>query len=87
MLSNGREIQIEHKDSGHGISQENFRFILSQFFTHKQDGTGIGLYIAHKIIQSLGGKMVVDNDGENGSLIRINLPVRKYVKYITTDFI
>ncbi|MGA1789993.1 MAG: ATP-binding protein [bacterium] len=85
-LSKGNEIEIEHQDFGQGISKENFKFILSQFFTHKQNGTGIGLYLAHKIIQSLGGKMVVDEDGGSGNRIRINLPVLKPMQYIPTDF-
>lgn len=76
MNPKGKEIEIVHKDNGEYVTRDDFMFILNQFFDHKQDVTGLGLYTIHRIIHSLGGKMIVDEDNGGGSLIRINLPVR-----------
>ena len=57
------------EDNGGGIDTNIISNIFEPYFTtkHKSKGTGLGLYICHKIItESLGGKIYVKN-GETGA--------------------
>lgn len=71
--------QIEIEDTGHGISPENLEHIFDPFFTTKHasavnEGTGLGLTIAHQIIQEHRGEIQVQSTEGIGTTFRINLP-------------
>ncbi len=71
--------QIEIEDTGHGISVENLDHIFDPFFTTKHtsplnEGTGLGLTIAHQIIQEHRGEIRVQSMEGIGTTFRINLP-------------
>ena len=64
-------------DNGLGIKKENINYIFEPFFTSKPPGkgTGLGLAVSYRIIQSLGGKIEVESEWGNGSVFRILLPM------------
>jgi signal transduction histidine kinase len=71
--------QIEIEDTGHGISPENLDHIFDPFFTTKHtsavnEGTGLGLTIAHQIIREHRGEIQVQSAEGIGTTFRINLP-------------
>jgi len=71
--------QIEIEDTGHGISAENLDHIFDPFFTTKHasavnEGTGLGLTIAHQIIREHRGEIQVHSTEGLGTIFRINLP-------------
>lgn len=70
------ELQI--KDNGHGISKENLNHIFDIYFTTKQNGTGLGLYICRKIIQAHKGKIDLQPNPGTGITVSISLPVLEY---------
>jgi PAS domain S-box-containing protein len=69
-------IIIEIEDNGAGMDQATKNSIFDPFFTTKPrgKGTGLGLYIARNLIQSLGGSIEVESEPGRGSLFRISLP-------------
>lgn len=72
-------IQIEIEDTGHGISPENLDHIFDPFFTTKHasavnEGTGLGLTIAHQIVREHRGEIQVQSTEGIGTIFRINLP-------------
>ena len=77
------EVIIEIIDNAGGIDKEIINKIFEPYFTtkHKYQGTGLGLYMTHKIIQtSMKGKIFVCNDKfifedqeYQGALFRITL--------------
>lgn len=70
--SNGKAI-IRVKDNGGGIKGDIIEHIFEPFFTHKESGMGIGLYMAKVIIEKhMGGKMYAEND-EDGAVFIIEL--------------
>ena len=86
MPSGGRlSILVEHsddtlsvwiRDEGEGIPHENRTRIFDPFFTTKERGTGLGMAIAHNLIQGHGGDIrIVDQDGP-GSTFEIVLPIK-----------
>ena len=70
------QIEIRIKDTGPGISHDIAPLIFNPFFTTKGDdqGTGLGLFIVHTIIEEHGGKItVMPSDGE-GAEFQIIFP-------------
>lgn len=72
-------VQIEIEDTGQGISAANLEHIFDPFFTTKHtsgenEGTGLGLTIAHQIIREHQGEIEVQSTEGIGTTFRINLP-------------
>jgi signal transduction histidine kinase len=72
---NQRRVQIEIKDSGPGLTEEQqkhaFRSILN---STRKGGTGLGLAIVKKIIEAHQGGISVTSSAGNGATFRIWLP-------------
>lgn len=72
-------VQIEVEDTGEGIAPENLEHIFDPFFTTKHEsaeheGTGLGLTIAHQIIQEHHGDIHVESTLGLGTTFYISLP-------------
>jgi signal transduction histidine kinase len=73
-------VQIEIEDSGPGILPKDLEHIFDPFYTTKhasgeREGTGLGLTIAHQIIQEHGGYIEVSSEIGRGTTFFVNLPV------------
>ncbi len=73
----GRQMLIEVKDTGIGISQENLKRLFEPFFTTKKNGTGLGLTICQRIVNQHGGSISAQSQTGRGSTFSILLPVSK----------
>jgi len=71
--------RIELSDNGIGISAEDLPHVFEPFFSTKQNSTGhgLGLAIAHGIIQNHKGKIDVKSEPGKGTTISITLPLAK----------
>jgi signal transduction histidine kinase len=63
-------IEIILKDNGRGVGKKNVEKIWYPFFTTKDKGTGMGLAIVKKIVNSLGGEIFV-LDSKKGTTFKI----------------
>jgi signal transduction histidine kinase len=61
-------------DSGAGMSEETRRNIFNPFFTTKDKGVGLGLFIAHNIVKAHEGYIEVESIEGKGSSFTIYLP-------------
>ena len=61
-------------DNGPGISADTREKIFEPFFTTKIKGTGLGMSIAQRIIESHGGTITVGAATASGTVIQIKLP-------------
>lgn len=68
---------IEIADDGAGFSEEDKSKIFEPFFTTKPNGTGLGLYVTHSIIEQHGGYILVESEQGRGAVFTIYLPVEK----------
>jgi signal transduction histidine kinase len=70
-------VLIDIADTGVGIPQDNMKRLFEAFFTTKPDGTGLGLTISSKIIQSHNGSIGVKSLEGTGSVFTISLPIEQ----------
>jgi PAS domain S-box-containing protein len=70
------EAIVEVADTGAGIPAEIRDRVFDPFFTTKPfgEGTGLGLAASHGIVQSMGGRIEIDEAPEGGALVRVTLP-------------
>lgn len=72
-----KQIVFEVKDEGVGIPAEEKEKIFQKFYrigneeTRNTKGTGLGLFIVKKVIESHGGKISVESNKPKGSIFRI----------------
>jgi len=76
-LSGEEGVTISVGDTGGGIPPEILDNIFNPFFTTKRQGTGLGLSLSKKIIESHGGTIGIDNRIGEGATFIINLPRRQ----------
>jgi len=70
------QVEVVFEDEGGGIAEENLDRIFSPFFTTKApgEGTGIGLSLVHRILESHGARIEASN-GPEGARFRIEFPI------------
>ncbi len=71
------KVQIEVTDDGNGISKEVIDKVLLPFFTTKENGTGLGLALAHKIVLSHNGHITIESLEGKGTTVTIVLPIHQ----------
>lgn len=77
--SNRIQLEIAVKDTGIGISEENHQKIFKAFEQEGPStvgiygGTGLGLAISKKLIQQMGGEILLDSNNGKGSCFTIIL--------------
>jgi signal transduction histidine kinase len=70
------DLSVWIRDEGEGIPPENQSRIFDPFFTTKERGTGLGMAIAHNLIQGHGGDIRLVEEGRSGSTFQVALPSR-----------
>ncbi|MEW4431103.1 ATP-binding protein [Paenibacillus pabuli] len=70
-------VRIEIKDEGIGIPEEMMPKLGEPFFTNKESGTGLGLMVSQRIIQSHKGMMDIKSVMNKGTTVIIDLPATK----------
>ena len=72
---NDRWINLSIQDSGAGIPGEDMDKLFDPFFSTKEGGIGLGLSIAHRIIDQHHGKIEVESTPGRGTLFTVWLPI------------
>ena len=69
-------VRVEVRDSGPGLPQSNPGQIYEEFYTTKgEHGTGLGLVICRKILETHKGTISASNHPEGGAVFTVRLPV------------
>jgi len=82
MEPEGRVVIIKVKDTGPGIPPEIADRIFEPFFTTKEDGSGLGLSIAKRIVEDHGGWIHCTSQEGQGATFVIALPCRESEKWL-----
>ena len=76
-------VEIEVKDNGMGISEEDLSRVFERFFrsenarTGKSTGSGLGLGISKQIVEGHGGSIEIKSKYGGGTTVTISLPTGK----------
>lgn len=74
-----RNISLEVKDTGHGMSEETQQNLFAADYTTKSHGTGLGMAIVRRIITVHGGEITVESEENVGTTIRITFNESSYL--------
>jgi two-component system, NtrC family, sensor histidine kinase KinB len=68
-------VQFTVRDSGRGIEAERLANIFDRFNASSESGTGMGLALVRRLVESLGGQIAVESRLGLGTTFRFTLPV------------
>lgn len=68
------EVCVFIRDEGCGIPQAQLHRIGDPFYSTKEEGTGLGLMVSHKIIENHGGYITLDSEIGKGTAVGVVLP-------------
>ena len=66
---------IRISDTGKGIPKEHLEKVFDPFFTTKRKGgSGLGLFIVHRLVEGHGGTISIESKEGKGTTCTITLP-------------
>jgi two-component system, NtrC family, sensor histidine kinase KinB len=68
-------VQFTVRDSGRGIEAERLTNIFDRFNPYSERGTGMGLALVRRLVETLGGQIAVESRLGHGTTFRFTLPV------------
>jgi signal transduction histidine kinase len=70
------EVVVEIRDTGPGIPPDEFGAVFEPYYTTKEEGSGLGLWIARQIAFAHRGTLRAHNLPEGGAAFVLRLPVK-----------
>jgi len=68
-------VEVILSDSGSGIPTEQMEKIFNYYYTTKEKGVGLGLPIAHRIIEAHGGQLKIESRVGFGTKVTVTFPI------------
>lgn len=65
------------KDTGGTIADKDLPKIFERFYTKRENGGGLGLYLVKTIVQEMGGSIQAVSTIGKGSVFTVKLPLYK----------
>lgn len=73
-VQDGDSVRIRVIDEGCGIAPEYKQKIFEPFFSLRQGGTGLGLFLSLNAVRSWGGNIFVESEPGKGSIFEVVMP-------------
>ena len=70
----GDSVHVRVTDQGCGIAPEYRQKIFEPFFSLRQGGTGLGLFLSLNAVRSWGGNILVESTVGKGSIFEVVIP-------------
>jgi signal transduction histidine kinase len=67
-------VAVSFADDGAGIPPETLRQLGHPFVTTKARGSGLGLFLSRRLVQSAGGSLVIESEMGRGTTCTVQLP-------------
>ena len=74
--STGGELRIQVQDHGAGLNPQTLERLFEAGFTTKPEGSGLGLFLTRRLVESRGGALTASSASGGGARFAISLPVR-----------
>jgi two-component system sensor histidine kinase HydH len=71
ITNEGRKLRLSILDHGRGFSEEALQRLFDPFFSTKDSGTGLGLSVVKRLMDSAGGRIEVSNNKDGGALVML----------------
>ncbi len=75
-VADGRLEVVVH-DSGPGLAPDVLARLGEPFVTTKAQGTGLGLFLARRLLRAAGGDLAANNAASGGAVVRVHLPIAR----------
>ena len=72
-------VRADVRDFGTGLPADHPERVFDRFFSTKQEGMGIGLFIARSIFAAHGGTLSAENAEGGGAQCLLRLPASKEI--------
>ncbi len=78
----GGQVTVSVSDSGVGIRPEHLNRVFEKFYqvdassTRRVGGSGLGLYLARRLVEAHGGRIWVESEPDAGATFHVSLPAR-----------
>ncbi|MCB0319062.1 MAG: HAMP domain-containing histidine kinase, partial [Bdellovibrionales bacterium] len=72
---NGNQVNVLVRDHGKGIDQEILENLGTPFFTTKNNGMGLGVYIAKLVAERIGGLINFNSSPGEGTIVNFSFPL------------
>ena len=69
------DLQLVIQDRGPGMTREMLASVGTPFVTSKEEGQGLGLYLAFSVVERLGGHVRINNRDPKGLEVVLTIPV------------
>ncbi|MCD6385822.1 PAS domain S-box protein [Candidatus Sumerlaeota bacterium] len=73
----GKWVYVSVRDNGKGMTEEEMRRMFEPYFTTKDYGSGLGLFIVYRVIQEHRGEIKVQSEKGKGTVFTVQLPILK----------
>ena len=70
-------VRVMVRDNGQGIDPADQARLFQPYFTTKSTGTGLGLFVCHKIVENAGGAIELLQSSPVGTTFVVSLPRQK----------
>jgi signal transduction histidine kinase len=68
-------VQFTVRDTGRGIESDRLGTVFDRFNTFSERGSGLGLALCRRLVESMGGQIAVESRLGHGATFRFTLPV------------
>lgn len=68
-------VLVRVRDNGCGIPEQRIKHLGEPFFSYKEKGTGLGLTVSYRIVESHKGKIIFKSEVDKGTEVEIMLPI------------
>lgn len=72
-----RHIFFEIRDNGPGIEADDYPHLFEPFFTKREGGTGLGLAMTQRIVESFGGRIRIEPARGGGTQVQLRFPAER----------
>jgi two-component system NtrC family sensor kinase len=71
------KLEVRIADTGAGIPPEVLKRLAQPFFTTRAQGTGLGLFLARRLVESAGGHLAIESEVGRGTACTLRFPRRR----------